>query len=140
MIWQKGIGMRGKLKKIIAVSGIILVIVSVPFQYIWANQEDTDRRSFVAEQIIEEGTEYGSVVEKKEEIKMKTEQEAEETLEEQTKESEESEKQTEIQAQEKTNEEETSIEKQTSEEKESVEKQTSEEETSTEKQPGEEEK
>src|SRR5699024_12054997 len=60
MIWQKGIGMRGKLKKIIAVSGIILVIVSVPFQYIWANQEDTDRRNFIAEQIIEEGMEYGS--------------------------------------------------------------------------------
>lgn len=139
MIWQKGIGMRGKLKKIIAVSGIILVIVSVPFQYIWANQEDTDRRNFIAEQIIEEGMEYGSVVEKKEEIKMKTEQEAEETLEEQTKESEEPEKQTEIQAQEKTNEEETLIEKQTSEEEGSVEKQTSEKETSTEKQPSEEE-
>ena len=48
MIWQKGIGMKGKLKKIIAVSGIILVIGSVPFQYFWANQEDSVRRNFIA--------------------------------------------------------------------------------------------
>ncbi|CVI73159.1 hypothetical protein NDGK_02889 [Clostridiales bacterium CHKCI001] len=83
--------MKGKLKQIIAMSSIVLAITSIPFQYIWAKQDEksgTDQSS-ISEQTIEKGIEYGSLIEKMEESRENEtkKHEAEETLEEQTQES-----------------------------------------------------